>query len=96
MPAGGFRAATRPSITGTFARLDCAGVQARAIIHTEAGDKVFLIEDPTKIVVSGASGGTVDLTCGAQKPIQVQIEYDPPMPGKAGIDGLVRAIRFQP
>lgn len=84
------------SLTGTFLQLDCAGAQATVVIQTDAGKKAFLIKDPANVVIAGAAGATVDLTCGPQKPVQVQIEYDPPPAAAPSVDGVLRSIRFQP
>jgi hypothetical protein len=50
--------------------------------------------DPTKLLVNGKSGETMNLSCGSQKPVQIRIEYDPPGLNRPGIDGVVRVIRF--
>ncbi len=84
----------RPSFTGNFTELRC-GAQARIVVETADGRKVLLIEDPTKLLVNGKADQTMDLTCGAQKPAHVRVEYDPADPNRAGIDGLVRNIFFE-
>ncbi|MGH9559001.1 MAG: hypothetical protein ACRD30_07140, partial [Bryobacteraceae bacterium] len=85
----------QPSISGRFISLECDGKQAKVILQTAAGTKIFLIEDPKTVLVNGKNGETVDLTCGPQKSASLRITYDQPGPGRAGIDGLVRAIQFE-
>ena len=82
-----------PSSTGTFLELQC-GQPAKVVMATAEGKKLFLIEDPTKLLVNGKSGETMDLSCGPQKPAQIRIEYDSPGSNRPGIDGLVRVIHF--
>jgi tetratricopeptide (TPR) repeat protein len=83
----------RPSLTGKFVDLECEE-HAKVVIETAEGKKFFLIEDPSKLLVNGKSGETMDLSCGPQKPVQIRIEYDPPGLNRPGIDGVVRVIRF--
>jgi tetratricopeptide (TPR) repeat protein len=83
----------RPSLSGSFVELQC-GEHAKVVMETAEGKKHFLIEDPTKLLVNGKSGETMDLSCGPQKPVQIRIEYDPPGSNRPGIDGVVRVIRF--
>jgi tetratricopeptide (TPR) repeat protein len=85
----------RPSATGRFVELDCRGAQARMVVETAGGRKVFLIEDPGKVAITAGSQGPVDMTCGPQKPAaRVEISYDRPRAGQSGIDGLVRTLAF--
>ena len=84
----------KPSFMGNFVELQCAA-QAKIVLETAEGKKVLLIENPAKLLVNGKSGETVDLTCGPQKPAQVQVDYDPAGPDHPGVDGLVRGIHFQ-
>jgi Flp pilus assembly protein TadD len=77
------------SIAGTFTNLDCAGKAPKMIVETAEGKKVFLIDDPDKII-----GPTIDMTCGAQKKVAVKIDYGPA--SQPGVDGLVRGISFEP
>jgi Flp pilus assembly protein TadD len=85
----------RPSAAGRFVELDCRGPQARMVVETAAGRKLFLIEDPGKVAITAGSDGPVDMTCGPQKtPAKVEISYDPPRPGQSGIDGIVRTLAF--
>jgi tetratricopeptide (TPR) repeat protein len=85
----------RPSITGQFVHLDCQGSQAQMIIETAGGRKVFLIEDPEKVVMTAGSGGPVNMECGPQKtPARIEIGYDPPSANLAGVDGIVKTLVF--
>jgi tetratricopeptide (TPR) repeat protein len=83
----------KPSAEGTFTSLLC-GEQAKIVLKTTNGDKIFVIEDPRKIVVVGKDGGKTDLNCGDQQPVPMRIEYDPAQPG-TGIEGAVRILYFK-
>lgn len=82
----------RASFTGQVVELQCA-TPARIVLQTAEGRKILLIDDPTRLVVNGNNGETMDLSCGRQKPRGVSIEYDDPQ-GRAGIDGIARVIHF--
>jgi hypothetical protein len=83
---------TFPSmLSGTFVELGC-GDQIKVVVQTEQGKKNFRIKNPANVIVSGKSGGTVDLNCGPQKPMNVRIQYGP---GETGFDGQVEAIYFE-
>lgn len=83
----------RPSIEGSFVALDCMGEEANFVVRTTTGQtRKFQATDPSQIVVEGR--GTINLNCGPQKTApQVRIEYDPSP--DAGVDGIVRSIRFE-
>ncbi|HLH00188.1 MAG TPA: hypothetical protein VKX49_28025 [Bryobacteraceae bacterium] len=91
MPA----APSRPALTGTFAELRCAN-RAQIVLQTPQGKKVLAIDDPTQLLVNGKNGDTMDLSCGVQKPVQVRVEYDPAGADRPGVDGIARAIHFEP
>jgi hypothetical protein len=75
--------------------LDCRGAQARMVVETAAGRKVFLIEDPGKVAITAGSDGPVDMACGPQKTaVRVEVSYDRPRAGQTGIEGLVRTLAF--
>lgn len=85
-----------PSVEGTFIQLDCQSSQASVVLQTATGRKVFLIQDPNGIVVTGKDTGQVDLTCGPQKnPPKMRIQYRLMTPAKPGVAGTVREIEFQ-
>ncbi len=87
---------SRPSISGRFVELQCLGPQARMALETSAGRSLFLIEDPSKIVIASANGAPVELKCGPQTPAPpVRLEYDPPAPALNGVRGLVRTLTFE-
>jgi len=65
------------------------------IIETSMGRKVFLIEDPGNVVITAPREGPVDMACGRQKaPAEIEVEYDPPRAGQAGVDGIVKRLVF--
>ena len=57
------------SVTGTMVRVDCLGGGKARIAIKENGGKVLLydVEDPSKLVVSGAGAATFNFSCGVQK-----------------------------
>ena len=92
------RLPARPKLSsmGQFVELQCRGNQARMIVETAAGRKVFLIEDPDKVLITGQSGWRVDMTCGPQKSrAKVEVVYEAPRANQAGIDGIVRSLNFK-
>lgn len=82
----------RPEFAGVFVELICEGENARVVVEGAGQRKSFLIADPEKIVVAGAEGGKVDLSCGPQPRTPVKVEYDP---GGAGVEGIVRILDFR-
>jgi tetratricopeptide (TPR) repeat protein len=89
------RPETPSSVSGRFVQLLCEGKQARMVIETAAGQKVFLIDDPGKVAITSGSHGPVDLVCGPQKkPVTVQIGYETPAIREPGVDGIVRTVAF--
>ncbi len=87
---------SRPAVSGRFVELECLGSQARMTLETSNGRPMFLIDDPTKIIITSANGSSVELKCGRQNPIaSVRVEYDPPSGSNSGIQGLVRTLTFE-
>ena len=60
----------------------------KIVIETAEGKKLFLIDDPNKII-----GATIELQCGPQKKTTVKVDYVPA--NQAGVEGLVRGLQFQ-
>jgi tetratricopeptide (TPR) repeat protein len=86
----------RASTTGHFTELLCQGSQARMVIQTDAGKKVFLIEDPGTVAITGQADWQVEMTCGPQKKqATVEVSYDPPRANQTGVDGIVKRLAFQ-
>ncbi len=87
--------APRPTVSGRFVSLECQGGQARMILETAAGRKVFLISDPSHVAITAGSSGPVELSCGPQKtPVTVEVGYDRMQAEQAGVDGVVRTLAF--
>jgi hypothetical protein len=84
----------RFSASGRFVGLDCRGKQARMTVETAAGRKVFLVDDPTNVVIVSGTNGPADFVCGPQKtPLKVEVGYEKP-PANATVDGVVRTLAF--
>jgi len=77
------------SIPGSFVFFDCSAKSPKVVLDTAEGQKVFLIDDPKKVL-----GATMELNCGAQNKDRVRVDYVPA--NQAGVDGLVRGIRVEP
>jgi Tfp pilus assembly protein PilF len=84
-----------PSISGTLVALDCQGSRLKFVLQTERGRVSFILEDPTKMQIFGLPEGTVDMSCGPQKPAAVSIQYDPPSAPSPGVMGIARALHFE-
>jgi tetratricopeptide (TPR) repeat protein len=84
-----------PSISGTLVALDCQGSRLKFVLQTDRGRVSFILEDPTKMQIFGLPEGTVDMSCGPQKPAAVSIEYDPPSVHAPGVMGIARALHFE-
>jgi len=79
----------RKSIPGLFVLLDCSGKSPKVVMETAEGKKVFLIDDPNKVL-----GATDEFVCGPQKELRIRVDYIPA--NQAGVDGLVRGIQAEP
>ncbi len=78
---------------GTLDTVVCQGGRARLSVRDAANKPVvFLITDPSKVVIFGANQTQVQLSCGPQKPPRrVKIEYV----AKSGAPGEVVTLEFQ-
>lgn len=81
---------------GQFVELQCNGSQALFVIEVEGRRQPYLIDDPLKIVIAGADGGSQGLTCGKQRPRPVKLEFDRPGAGQTAALGLLRLVDFNP
>jgi Flp pilus assembly protein TadD len=86
---GGEPLSDKKSIPGSFVFFDCSGKSPKIVLDTAEGQRVFLIDDPKKVL-----GATTELTCGAQNKDRVRLDYIPA--NQAGVDGLVRGIQIEP
>ncbi len=83
------------SASGNFVELDCREKQPRMIVETTEGKKIFVIENPERVVITAGSDGPVDMQCGPQKtPAKVSVGYDPAPANLPGVLGLVRTLAF--
>jgi len=83
-----------PAVEGKLEEMECGQI---ARLHVRVGEaiQIFLIPDPTKIVISSGSGEAVSLQCGEQKPARtLHIEYQAVSPA-SGATGLVRTLEFR-
>jgi hypothetical protein len=86
----------RLAAMGQFVELDCRGKQARMIVQTDGGRKVFLIDDPARVLITGQSDWQVDMTCGPQKNrAKVEVRYELAGASEKGVDGVVRTLAFK-
>jgi Flp pilus assembly protein TadD len=85
-----------PSVVGTLRQVDCLGKTVRLRIQAANQKAVALaIINPESVTIKGAQGGTVDLTCGAQKGRLVIVDYRSRQDATLGTMGDVRSIEFQ-
>ena len=78
---------------GSLAAIQCSGKTATLIVKAEDGSFLrLLIDDPTKVTLEGAPGGSFDFSCGVQKPLSVEVEffYD----RNVTENGVLRVLRF--
>jgi Flp pilus assembly protein TadD len=93
-PDGTYTAVLEPpkTVAGTFAEFVCSSEKLKIAITTQAGRKVYLIDDPSQLTVVGREGGKVELECGPQKPVPIRIEYTS-APG-TDVEGIARIVYF--
>jgi hypothetical protein len=83
----------KPTIGGVLQHIDCLGLPIFAFSQAESGS--FAITDPQMVIVKGSPTGTLDLTCGPQKPKTVILEYEIRNDPQLGTAGVVRSIEFK-
>jgi hypothetical protein len=80
-------------VSGTLARVECLGKQAR--LHVVSGRQTtrLLVGDPGQIALSG--GGQISLTCGVQRPGRaVTVDYQPRKDAGHGTAGDALTVEF--
>jgi hypothetical protein len=82
-------------VEGRLKAIECLGANAKVLLETAGGELGLWIEDPTRIVLRGASGEVAEFSCGPQPNTKVVIGYTPEPNVKRGTAGLVRLIEFQ-
>ncbi len=83
------------TLAGTLEHLECLDEVARLRVRTSAGTIRLLMEDPEDIEIRGTDTGKFTFQCGAQKPRDVSIEYEPRVDEKLGTIGVVKMIEFE-
>jgi hypothetical protein len=74
--------------------MEC-GKLARLHVRVDGKVSIFVIPDPQAVTIRSASGASVELQCGAQRPAKaVRIEYSK-MPGQADVTGLVHTLELR-
>ncbi|MGH9675127.1 MAG: tetratricopeptide repeat protein, partial [Bryobacteraceae bacterium] len=78
-------------VEGTLEHVDCLGRAARLRVRSGPRTFVLAVEQPDKVVLSGAGAGSFEFACGPQNPRPVIVEY---VAAKAtgATDGEVTAI----
>ena len=80
-------------VTGTLTKVDCLGKQAVLIIQAADGKLTRLVvRDASHIEIPGEKRQT--LSCGAQKPWRVTVEFAPRNDAKLATIGDVSSIEF--
>jgi len=79
---------------GVLKQVDCLGKRLRLVVEGDDRKLVkLLIADPSQVAVMG--GGELTLSCGAQKPRRVKVEYFPKVNAQLATKGEVATIEFQ-
>jgi tetratricopeptide (TPR) repeat protein len=73
--------------------LDCSTSSRLLHVLVNSTKMIFELGDPKDVIVRNGSEGTIDLNCGAQKPVKVGIFYTP-SPQPEPVDGLIRELVF--
>ena len=82
------------TISGMLVRVNCTGKQLRLDVKDDQGKtQSVLVTDPTQLVVQGGDG---KMSCGAQKPVRVNVAYRKPKNATAGVIGEATGIEFNP
>ena len=84
-----------PSIAGTLMELNCEGPLPKFVLQTESGRVSFVMDDPKDVQITGLPDTTIDMQCGPQKQVAVQIQYIRPSAPDPGIMGVARAIHYE-
>lgn len=82
----------KPTMTGSFVELVCAGEQAKVVLQTTEGRRTLLIERSEDVSISGQSAGAT-LECGKQQPAQIRAQYHT-KDGLKGADGVLEIITY--
>ncbi|MCW5983295.1 MAG: hypothetical protein KIT09_34710 [Bryobacteraceae bacterium] len=79
---------------GALAALQCSGGGATVLIVREAGGSYLrlVVDDPKKVLLEGAGTDSFVFTCGAQKPLAVEVEYV--RDSAVNEAGVLRVLRF--
>lgn len=80
-------------VTGQLTRLDCRGSQAYVVLNRAGVLASYLIDDREKVLIDETSGLKLELACGAQKAIAIELHYVPLSDGPKGVAGLVRGLK---
>jgi tetratricopeptide (TPR) repeat protein len=81
------------SLSGSLVEVNCGAAEHSFAIGTAQGKKIFVVDEKKGVNITGRE---TEFSCGAQKPApSVKIEFVP-VTDRAGIDGVVRAIHFEP
>lgn len=77
------------TVEGQLTRFDCNGKQAALHLKVNGAEEIFVIEDPRKVTIRGATDAApVTIQCGPQKNQPLSVEYE------EGKDGAGKAMRF--
>ncbi len=80
-------------VEGILETLECAGSTAN--MHVRSGNEtlVFVILDPSTVVVRG--GKTLEFRCGPQGERPIAVEFEKSEEADPGVAGVVRALEFK-
>ena len=84
----------RDRVEGIVREMVCSPAGNRIILDTGGKPMTFFVPAPDAVELNASRGSSLTLSCGAQKPISVTIEYVPSPDGSTQVAGLVRRIEF--
>ncbi|MFN7994619.1 MAG: hypothetical protein U0Q18_13515 [Bryobacteraceae bacterium] len=83
-----------PAVEGILKQVDCLGKKARMRVLAGARIVSLAVSDPSAVTIKSAGQGSVEFTCGPQKPKRVRVEYVTDSSAMPGTMGVVRSIEF--
>jgi tetratricopeptide (TPR) repeat protein len=84
-----------PTVEGTLRQVDCRGSMAILRVESRTGAVALAIRDPQAVRIEDSTGGSVDMTCGPQRPPRrVRLGYAVGADPKLGTMGDVKTLRF--
>ncbi|MES1257072.1 MAG: hypothetical protein ABUS51_01530, partial [Acidobacteriota bacterium] len=81
-------------LEGLAQSVECGAAGNRLRLQAGGEDLSFSLPDPKAIEFITATGGSLTLQCGPQKPFRVVLEYAPVSVMDKGITGVIRRLEY--